>query len=524
MISSRLPAVLVRRSEPSAPTADEVGYESRGLTLLVADGPKALPIARRLAADQPVVLVAPQTIEQQVIEETEKVDLQIISGRVLALHGWLGAFHGEFVSGDAGATAPLEAQGRGRAFDLVLDLSATPVIQRSVLPLGYFAPRGPGSIARAEATIRQLAGYFVKRRYFHYSLDLCAHEAYGTAGCTRCLDVCGAQAIRSTGTGIEVEPHLCQGCAACSLTCPTGALSFSLPNRDELLRATQQALRNCAASHPTIVVHSPEAADMVDGLGACVTLTVNPLPAFGEELWLMALALGAREVVLLDMPAMPAESRRLVEERLRVTEVILRAMGRDDLSVTLTAEPQDLTRLAGQTTETADNHATREVVTGLRKREFLMQGLAQIESAVSFPAAPLPKGAAFGTIELDEARCTLCSSCARLCPTAAIGFVGQPVAQLMFFEAACVQCGICQRGCPEHAIGLNPRLSPGDVRAAWRVLNEDSLVACIDCGQPFISGRLLQSLLRKAKEEMNLPPQQIEQMQRCPDCRQRRPV
>jgi Pyruvate/2-oxoacid:ferredoxin oxidoreductase delta subunit len=141
--------------------------------------------------------------------------------RVNALHGRLGAFRAEVAAlqgmKDIGAASPND----DGLFDLVLDLGRQPLVTAAVAPLGYFAPGLDASACAAGIeTMRTLVGSFTKPRYFKYQAELCAHGASGLTGCTRCLDVCSAAAITSAGDRIRVDPHLCQGCAACSLACP----------------------------------------------------------------------------------------------------------------------------------------------------------------------------------------------------------------------------------------------------------------------------------------------------------------
>ena len=83
-------------------------------------------------------------------------------------------------------------------------------------------------------------GEFEKPKFFHYKQKICAHSRNEQIGCTACIDVCSAQAIRSDASmkgrlvkgqpggsaGIVVEPHLCVGCGACTTVCPSGAFSL----------------------------------------------------------------------------------------------------------------------------------------------------------------------------------------------------------------------------------------------------------------------------------------------------------
>jgi len=153
-----------------------------------------------------------------------------------------------------------------------------------------------------------------------------------------------------------------------------------------------------------------------------------------------------------------------------------------------------------------------------RKRDFLNAALARLEPEGGFEPAPLPQGAPVGAIEIDPSACTLCSVCARSCPTAAIRYAEDDTARIEFVEANCVQCGLCARMCPEQAITLAPRLAPAAVRAGWRSLNAAPLAACDACGTAFMPQPLRDAMLRKATAGGADAPM-LAQMRKCPECR-----
>ena len=45
--------------------------------------------------------------------------------------------------------------------------------------------------------LRDSVGEFEKPKFFDYKQKICAHTRNGQIGCTACIDVCSAQAIRS---------------------------------------------------------------------------------------------------------------------------------------------------------------------------------------------------------------------------------------------------------------------------------------------------------------------------------------
>ncbi|MGI8895526.1 MAG: ATP-binding protein, partial [Casimicrobiaceae bacterium] len=95
---------------------------------------------------------------------------------------------------------------RVEKFDAVLDLHDAPFIALHQPPQGYFAP-GSDTVAqaRAVAELVTLTGEFEKPKFFNYKASICAHSRSKKIGCTQCIDVCSAAAIRSDGDKIAVE-------------------------------------------------------------------------------------------------------------------------------------------------------------------------------------------------------------------------------------------------------------------------------------------------------------------------------
>jgi ferredoxin len=497
-----------------------VSYYSRGALLVACDGPFDPAPLYQVELPRPPLVVSPVRLALA----PGRNRIRCVQGRVTGLHGWLGAFRPLFQELAAG-TPERPGANRDGTFDLVIDLSARPLIERSVAPFGYFAPRGHEQFAGAVAQAAELVGDFSKRKYFKYERGLCTHASFGQAGCSRCLDVCGADAIRSEGDYIAVNPHLCQGCAACTLACPTGALSFAASPRVALLEEVDRLLAGAGTSSPTLVVHAPGEAPCPPAGAGWLGLAVSPVVAFGEELWLAALARGAGRVLLQVNAATPAETMALLEARVALAGAMLSACGHDTDAV-------GIVRAGESAAVPGSNNAIRhrrEAPAGEtalpthHKRALLTRSLARLEADEAFVPAELPAGAPLGAIEVDRTRCTLCSACAHICPTAAIRYADDAeagLAQLAFAEELCVQCGACANGCPEQAIELKPRIVPLGTRGYWRIVSEDPLARCIDCERPFLAAKLLAANLRRMGPQTTVAA--VEQLKRCPDCRHRR--
>lgn len=513
---------------------DGVVYRSRGAVLVIGDSLAAADAARNLAKRAPklrIVLFAPGVGALA----DSPTNITAVGGRIVALQGHLGEFSASVrVAVDKVEDAGIFSANANRRFDLVLDLCREPLLRQSVLPYGYYAPGGDAAaLASALDSLPQLTGDFHKPKFVDYRPQLCAHGAMGVAGCRRCLDVCDAGAIRSTGEKIEVDSYLCQGCASCTLACPTGALSFQQPTPKALQGLLNHLLADRAvdAEAHVLVVHDASIRHLLPVIetSGVLLLEVNPLPAFSDVLWLAALASGVSGVVLAMGPETPPQSRKLIEQKAGELRAILAGLGGDPAALQI-ATSMDIGIAIDKLEIGPRPSEMRAAVNSSQSEEkraaFLewVDAFAQSRQArgqVSEPSA-LPIGAAFGTVLVDAGKCTLCHACTHLCPTGALGGQIEPAPTLYFKESLCVQCDLCRAGCPEKAIELQARFLPdAGTRETSRELARDQLVPCSSCGIPFIGRRKLAASLALMQEHAKDLPAGIDSLRMCPSCRQR---
>ncbi len=204
--------------------------------------------------------------------------------------------------------------------------------------------------------LRDLVGEFEKPKFFQYKQKLCAHSRNEQIGCTACIDVCSAQAIRSdaslkgrarrrpaaqTAGGIVVEPHLCVGCGACTTVCPSGAISYATPRAAEQgqrmrtlvvdLSARRRQGSGAAAAQPRgrRCGHQANSAGPRAPMRRVrgVPLRVLPLELWhtasvGIELWLSAIAYGASQVWVLMTDEEAPEYRVAVQAQIEVAQTL----------------------------------------------------------------------------------------------------------------------------------------------------------------------------------------------------------
>ena len=465
---------------------DAVLYVSEGTTVVI--GARASDVAelRSLAADRTVIVANAHAVGQPEALRPAQWRAECVR----AVEGWLGAFRVHWHGSDDVTHA-----------DVVIDLTAEPLIRHEVAPFGYVRPTN-GDRAAAFAEAAAWKGCFRKPRYFTYLPEICAHESFGLTACSRCLDVCAAEAIRSGGTVIVVDPHLCQGCGSCSLACPTGALSVAAPSRADLLSSVRQALAETRSDRP--VVRVVEVATVEKSYTTtrenAVEIAVPALAAFGEELWFAALAAGAGAIILQPSRSLPNKSLQLLMQRVSVANTIMQAFRQGEPAIRVASaggEHNEAWHLPAVQPSRANSLPPDQP---LLKRVVLNEALDVLCRSGDAPVA-LPEGATFGSIDVERERCVLCSSCARVCPTATIRYAEDTRwARLFFHEANCIQCGACARICPTGAITLSPRIAPPDERSGWREVQADPIAFCPSCGKPVMPSRLRMWLQERARQ------------------------
>ncbi len=433
---------------------------------------------------------------------------------------------------------------RSERFDLVLDLSAEPLLRRVELPDGYAAPgRDPFEQALAVQALGEFVGEFEKPRYVAFEAALCAHSRAKKTGCSNCIESCSTAAIRSNGDVIAVDPYLCKGCGTCSTVCPSGALSFQYPRVPELGQRVKTLLAEYAHAGGTdacLLFHSAAAGSAAIarlarrgcGLPArVIPVEVWSADAVGLDLMLGSLALGACQVAVL---AAGSHDAAPLEAQAGHGQAILSALGYggEHLRV-IEADADDWQALEralydwAPATGVAEPARFRLLAKKRETLDFALRHLVAHAPATTTPAGlpaaiALNAGAPFGQVIASDA-CTLCMSCTGACPAGALRAASDAY-RLEFVEKNCLQCGLCEASCPESAITLEPRLLPGEygtegARRA-RALREADLFHCTACGKAMGAAPLIESMIaRLSGHAMFAGEAERARLRMCADCR-----
>jgi ferredoxin len=425
---------------------------------------------------------------------------------------------------------------RSERFDLVLDLSPTPVVRIAQPPQGYLAPGAdPLAQALAAAELARMVGEFEKPKYFAYNEKICAHSRSNKTGCTACIDVCSTSAISSAGEKVRVEPHLCMGCGGCATVCPSGAMTYAFPRVSDLGARVKRVLAVYHAAggrDPALLFHNgtdgreaiAKLARRGKGLPArVIPLEVHHVASIGLDVMLGAIAYGASQVLVLSCGSEAGGYAQGSAKQMGFGTTILAALGYAGEHFRW-IEAHDTAALERAVWSLAPARSVAKAATfnlGNEKRTTLDFALEHLARHAQTPQADiaLGAGAPFGALAVNLQKCTMCMACVGACPQSAL-LDGGEAPRLRFIERNCVQCGLCVNTCPESALSLVPRLLLAPAAKEAVTINEAEPFHCSKCGKPFGTKQMIDSMLgRLAGHSMWQGQGALRRLTMCADCR-----
>lgn len=581
----KMAAVLAAAALPDPEPVPIVNYESAGHTLIIGPADQALRWAQRLCDQVDVSVLLTEGSETQMLGERS---FPSFSGNKIAVTGWLGAFkvrwqqdnpidletcircnacievcpegaidltyqidmdkctaHRDCVKacGSIGAidfmrgdiTAATERSGE---FDLIFDLSRTPLVLAHQLPQGYFAPGQDVARQFADSLkLTQMTGQFEKPKFFTYKEKLCAHSRNEKIGCSACIDICSAEAISHNGNHVRVEPNLCAGCGACTTVCPSGAMAYAYPRATDMglrLKTMLSTYAKAGGRQAGLLFHSKgQGATLVTQVGRLAKAGWQGMPAriipvelhhtaaVGIDVWLSAFAYGAANVSVLVTDEEAPQYLDALQQQIELAQTILSGLGYAGSHLQLIrckdAAELDAAVNALQPAQGPATYATFNVAADKRTTLELAIDHLKTWAPLKVDEIALPAGSLYGQVIVNQDACTLCMSCVGACPESALTDNAN-LPQLRFIEKNCVQCGLCEKTCPENAIMLAPRLLLTEAAKNLQVLHEAEPFHCVSCHKPFGTAKMIENMLSKLSLHGAFSGN-IERLKMCSDCR-----
>ena len=510
---------------------------SGGTCLIIAKNESILEFASILGEELAVTCV----LEEITGSVSPSANYDLAMGQIGSVSGGLGSFEVKFTN-----FSTLVATGRGeRNFtpsrstatstcDIIIDLvSEKSLLAAEAVRDGYI--RAPSAdnlrLALIGAQAKGLVGTFEKPLYVKYEASICAHSRSKKVGCTRCIDTCGAKAIRSDGDGVYIDPDMCGGCGGCAAVCPTGAIVYDDPPFEFLvqrLNALIGTFKRYAKIAPRILFvdrtfgHKliSKSARFGDGLPAdVIPYEVDNVELIGHAEILATLAAGASEALILKSPN---TAETAITNEMSLTKRLLKDTRVDPTRIRVieATSPETLQAALYEARMPDLEHQAVALLGGRREvAKTVMSVFAQHdgESALSIP---LELGDPYGTIEVNADKCTLCLACVSQCPTGALNDRSDRP-EINIVENACVQCGLCSNTCPEQAITLKPQLSFGKQTLEQSTLHGEDPFDCIECGRPFGVKSTIERIIEKLEGNhwMYTDSDNTKLVKMCDDCR-----
>lgn len=535
-------AALIAESRVPVEPAKSLVLSSDGRVLILGDGDTPLEAAKRLSDILDVTVVF-EDISGKGGMPLRLTDFPVFSGTVEKASGYFGNFDICFASLSASQPSSKNGYSFGppersvmKKTDLILDLrGGDPLFNAPEKRDGYFNPalNDPLAIERALFELAGLVGEFEKTRYVNYDASLCAHARNGIVGCTVCIDLCPAGAIRPTDGQVSFDPSICGGCGHCAGSCPTGAAEYAMPGAIDVLarlRVLLTTYRKAGGEAAVVLLHDNAFGDELinvmartgRGLPANVLpFVVNEVSQAGLDFHLAALAYGASQVQVLSSPHKRNE-REGLDNQMALANSILAGLGYGEGRVELIDE-HDPDIVEARLFDLSPSAAvgTASFMALGKKRQRLNQILESLhgQSAQPVDLLILEAGAPFGAVTIDAENCTLCLSCVNACPANALR--DNPDApELKFQEDQCIQCGLCKATCPEKVISLTPQINFKKLNASALILKQEQPFECVRCGTPFGVGSTIERMIEKMKvHPMFQNPKALDRLRMCDDCR-----
>ena len=508
---------------------------SEGVCLVLGKDESALDLALKLSDELAVTVLLDQELEN-IIPRSE---YNVCRGILKKATGYLGNYkivvnnYSELNPHGRGLTSfgPQKKEVNSEC-DIIIDLrGSNSLFQNEKKKDGYIRinPNDKIGLEKVFREAMNFKGEFEKPVYINFDETKCAHSRASRKGCTRCLDLCPANAIIPKGDHVSVDPYICAGCGNCSSVCPSGAAMYNDPSLEFILKRITNLSSNFRKYEnkrlPRLLfvddIFGKELISLVARYGKGLPADLIPINIPNIEMLshaeiLASFALGFSEVFILKNEKEDSISLNL---QIQICKDILKASSEKNVDRLKLIETMDPDYFEEKVYNSESKNLIIDPILLIGdKREITRTSTKALVGGDE--VIKLPDSSPYGSIIVDTNKCTLCLACISLCPTNALeDNADKP--ELNFTENACIQCGICMNTCPEKAIELNPQINLNNDALSQKILHSEEPFECISCNRPFGVKSTIERIVSKLENNhwMYQDSKKLDLVKMCDDCR-----
>ena len=307
------------------------------------------------------------------------------------------------------------------------------------------------------------------------TLDIskCVHTSNKNATCNSCVTVCPVQTIKITDSIVSFTPSECVGCGGCGAACPTAAYSlddFNPINYIFKFLETDQNILTCKSELPCIAALSTEELLSVTLFSKeQITLDIAPCKECPIAQTNLSIIQNRAEEVNFLLEAMDQKKSLHVSEigheieKDESTEMLSRRelLSKDSIKRVSQIKEQFLNRVEEGNDEIKSHTPSLEDIAKIKqktipqRRSLLLMAFKRAEVPEIFHVIGIDNISFTSQKNLDEASCTSCQMCYRICPTGALSSDNRN-SFISFNPLACVKCASCHDVCEPKSLTLRP--------------------------------------------------------------------
>lgn len=330
----------------------------------------------------------------------------------------------------------------------------------------------------------------------------CVRALSVNSACTLCAEVCPTSAIVISDRLPSINQAICVGCAGCVSSCPSEALALDDFNSTDFFfsfLSDESSLVSCQKNVPCIAALGSEHLIALCGMKKELRLDIGHCAecSIGESV-LRNLHSRVESVNYL-LEAIESEGRVTLVEENYIEEGTTQEKDRRDFFKTFQLKKiggykADFDREVQLSTDEFISHATDSSHTQeLRtkkitdRRKVFFTALKRLERPSLYHVVEGEQITFTSQKLMDEAKCTACEMCYRICPTGALTS-DMRNSRIDFDPFLCVKCHLCHDVCESDAITLSSSYNLKEwYEPSVQNLLTFSVRRCDECGLTFSS-------------------------------------